>query len=116
VCIDVQSPEGVEGEISASWNVEGYRMPEVGVSIRGSEGLLEANDDRVALISKRGEKDVWFRHDLNGSVGFWLGLPEYYHEDSYFVGSVKSGRPVSPSFREAAAVDEFIDLVREKAR
>ena len=114
VCVNVQSNEGVKGEIFASWNVEGYRMPEVGVSLKGREGLLEANDDKVVLSLQSGEKTVCFRHDLNNSVGFWLGLPEYYHEDAHFVASVKSGVVSSPSFREASDVDQFIDVVRER--
>ena len=106
---------GLEGQISASWCVEGYRMPEVNVSIKGSEGLLEANDDKVSLTPNNGEKTVWFRHDLNDFVGFWLGLPEYYREDAVFVESIRSGNGARPSFRDALEVDQFIDAVRQKA-
>jgi len=106
---------GLEGKISASWCVEGYRMPEVNVSIKGSKGLLEVNDDRVGLSLNSGEKTVWFRPDLDDSVGFWLGLPEYYREDSRFFESIRSGNLVEPSFRDAAEVDRFIDEVRQKA-
>ena len=104
----------LEGQISTSWCVEGYRMPEVNISIKGSEGLLEANDDKVRLSLNNGEKTVWFRHDLNDFVGFWLGLPEYYREDAVFVESIRSGNGARPSFRDALEVDQFIDFVRQK--
>lgn len=105
----------LEGQISASWCLEGYRMPEVNVSIKGSEGLLEANDDKVSLTLNNGKKTVWFRHDLNDFVGFWLGLPEYYREDAVFVESIRSGNGARPSFRDALEVDQLIDAVRQKA-
>ena len=106
---------GLEGQVSASWCVKGYRMPEVNVSIKGAEGLLEANDDKVSLSLNKGEKTVWFRHDLNDNVGFWLGSPEYYREDFVFVQSIRSGSSVRPSFRDASEVDQLIDIVRQKA-
>jgi predicted dehydrogenase len=116
VRVDVsQRSGGLGGQISASWCVEGYRMPEVNMSIKGSEGLLEANDDEVRLKLNDGEKRVWFRHDLIDFVGFWLGLPEYYREDAHFVGSIRSGSAARPSFREASDVDLFIDNVRQRA-
>jgi predicted dehydrogenase len=106
---------GLEGKISASWCVEGYRMPEVNVSIEGSEGILEVNDDRVSLSLNNGEKKVWFRPDLDDAVGFWLGLPEYHREDSLFFESILSGGTVKPSFKDASEVDRFIDEVHRKA-
>ncbi len=90
-------------------------MPEVNLAIKGSDGLLEVNDDRVSLQLNDGKKSQWFRHDLNDSVGFWLGQPEYYREDAQFIESAKSGKNTCPSFRDASEVDRLIDTIREKA-
>lgn len=110
-----QSSGDLEGQISVSWSVEGYRMPEVDVFVKGSEGSLKANDDEVILRLNNGEKRVWFRHNLFDFVGFWLGMPEYYREDAYFFRSIRFGGAARSSFREASNVDLFIDNVRQRA-
>lgn len=83
-------------------------MPEVGVSILGSEGKLEASDDLVRLQPKKGHESVWYRHDLNDSVPFWLGLPEYYREDRSFIEAIKSATKAEPDFSSASRVDKII--------
>ncbi len=107
------SASGLSGSFRISWCVKGYRTPEVGVTIVGSKGKLEANDDLVRLSPKRGRELVWHRHDLNDSVPFWLGLPEYYREDSYFVERVRSGTKAEPDFGSASKVDQMIAEVEK---
>ncbi|MEM2889687.1 MAG: Gfo/Idh/MocA family oxidoreductase, partial [Candidatus Bathyarchaeia archaeon] len=58
----VKAPSGVVGDFSGSWCVDGYRMPEVGFLIEGSEGSLSVNDDELAISLKDGRKQKWFRH------------------------------------------------------
>jgi len=95
--------------------MENYRLPEVGVLVRGSKGVMKVNDDRVDLKLDDGKSFAWFRHDLNDNVFFWLGAPEYFREDEYFVKSVLEGRNAEPSFYSASKVDYIIDQVRYRA-
>ena len=104
----------LEGEFDVSWCMEDYRLPEVGFSIAGSRGKLEVNDDQVRLVSKGGRSSVWYRHDLNDSVPFLLGLPEYYREDLHFADCVSKGSKADPDFSAASKVDKIINDV-EKA-
>ncbi|MEM3628248.1 MAG: Gfo/Idh/MocA family oxidoreductase [Candidatus Bathyarchaeia archaeon] len=107
----VKASGDVTGEFSVSWCVDGYRMPEVGFFVEGSEGSLSVNGDELAVSLKNGKKQKWFRHDLGDRVGFWLGSPEYYREDEHFVNAVLQGKPAEPCFETAAKVDRLIDEV-----
>jgi len=104
---------GLEGKFDISWCVEGYRIPEVGISIIGSNGTIDVSDDRVRLRERNGRNYTWYRHDLNDNVPFWLGLPEYYREDLHFVESVKAGNNSAPDFPAAAKVDDLIANVEK---
>ncbi|MGB9854644.1 MAG: Gfo/Idh/MocA family protein [Candidatus Bathyarchaeales archaeon] len=111
----VKSSNGVNGEFSVSWCVDGYRMPEVGLFVEGSEGSLSVNDDELTVSLKDGTRQKWLRHDLGDGVGFWLGNPEYYREDKRFTEAILNGKHVEPSFESAAKVDRLIDEVLTRA-
>jgi len=102
---------GFEGEFDVSWCVEGYRFPEVGLTVKGSKGVIEVNDDRVALKLDDEKAVSWYRHDLKDNVGFWLGWPEYYRENECFVKSVRENKIVEPNFGSSAKVDLVIEQV-----
>lgn len=105
----------LEGEFDVSWCIENYRLPEVGFSIAGSGGKVDVNDDEVKLKLVNGESSQWYRHDLNDSVPFLLGLPEYYREDSHFIRSVMDKKVAEPDFFAASRVDKIISEVEKKA-
>lgn len=111
----VKKSNGLEGEFSVSRCMENYRLPEVGLLIRGSKGVMRVNDDKVDLKLDDGKSFTWYRHDLDDNVFFWLGAPEYFREDEYFVKSVLGGRDVEPGFYTASRVDYIIDQVRYRA-
>jgi hypothetical protein len=90
-------------------------MPEVGFSIVGSKGVIVVNDDKVELVLQNGKKSVWYRHDLDDNVPFWLALPEYYREDQCFVKSIMDSVTAEPSFRSGSKVDEIIGQVEKRA-
>ena len=111
-----QNSNGLEGAVSVSWCMVGYRMPEVNLLVKGSKGAIVVNDDRVILSLDGGKETVWHRHNLNEKVRFWLGAPEYYREDEYFINSVAAKSEAEPSFETASKVDLLIDSVQKKAR
>ncbi|MEM1582420.1 MAG: Gfo/Idh/MocA family oxidoreductase [Candidatus Bathyarchaeia archaeon] len=111
----VEALGNIVGDFSVSWCVDGYRMPEVGFLIKGSEGFLSVNDDELTLSLKDGGFRRMLRHDLGDECGFWLGGPEYYREDEHFVRAVAQGKPAEPCFEAAAKVDGLIDEVLARA-
>jgi predicted dehydrogenase len=112
VSFGVTSLDGLRGRFCVSRSMENYRMPEIGLSITGSEGILRVNDDRVDLKLNNGETSTWYRHDLGDNVAFWLGEAEYFREDQHFINSVLEGRVAQPDFCTAAKVESVIDQVR----
>lgn len=110
----VENSNGLKGEFNISSSMPNYRMPEVGLSIRGSKGTIEVNDDMLKLDLKDEKSSLWYRHNLDDSVDFWLGGPEYFREDEYFINSVIEGHRAEPSFLSASEVDHIIDNVSSR--
>jgi len=113
---EVETECGVRGKFDVSWCVDGYRVPEVGFTVDGSNGVMRVNDDVLELNLNGGEKFRWFRHDLGDGVGFWLGAPEYYREDECFVKSLIDGKNFEPDFFSSAKVDLVIDEIKAEAK
>lgn len=111
----VKKSNSLVGEFNISWCMENYRLPEFGLLIKGSKGIMRVNDDKLELKLNDGKSFTWYRHDLNDNVFFWLGAPEYFREDKYFIKSVLEDRNVEPSFYTASKVDYIIDQVRYRA-
>jgi predicted dehydrogenase len=114
VSFKVKRSDGLEGEFDISQCKRDYRMPEVGLLIRGSNGTLEVNDDKLRLQeSTSGKSTTWYRHDLNDSVDFWLGEPEYSREDQHFIRSILTHQKSAPDFLTGSKVDLVIDQVKQ---
>lgn len=110
----VRSLDGLEGHFEVSWCKRGYRLPEFGLTIRGSNGTVRADGDKVEL-DLEDEKTRWFKQDLDDKVRFLLGDPEYCREDEYFTNSISTNIRPEPSFDSATKVDHVIDQVRRRA-
>ena len=89
-------------------------MPEVNILIKGEKGTVEVNDDRVVLSLVGREKTVWHRHSLDDRAKFWLGAPEYYREDEYFINRAAAQVESEPCFETASKVDKLIDSIQRK--
>jgi predicted dehydrogenase len=111
VCFRVRTLNGLEGKFSVSQSMENYRLPEMGLLIKGSRGVMKVNDDKLDLKLNDGKSSTWYRHDLNDNVDFWLGESEYFREDQYFIESIVNGRGAEPSFQAASKVDQIIDQI-----
>lgn len=114
VSFGVEDSNGLQGMFEVSWCKDGYRMPEFGLSVHGTRGTLRVNDDEVELTLKGDMPKNWFRQDLNDTVGFLLGGPEYYREDKHFIDMIISGQTAKPDFRSALKVDYILEQVRRR--
>ena len=106
---------GLAGQFNISWCMENYRMPNFGLSIKGSNGNMKVDDYSISLEHNDGRSYTWYRHDLNDHVNFLLGEPEYYREDEHFIKSILNSDKAEPSFRTASKVDYIIDQVKKEA-
>ena len=109
----VESNTGINGSVEGSWCMKGYRLPEIGLKLIGSEGTLCVNDDEISIRNNSGALTKWYRLNLNDNVGFLLGAPEYYRESKHFVNCISNGHSAEPSFKTALKVEETIELVRK---
>jgi predicted dehydrogenase len=109
----VANANELEGRFDISQRMPNHRMPEFGCSIKCPRGEIDVNDDRLLLTLSEGGQRVWYRHDLNDSVNFWLAETEYYREDLEFVNALLYDRICEPNFDTASKVDYAIDDVRK---
>jgi predicted dehydrogenase len=116
VHFEVEALNGVNGQFNVSWCVDKYRMPEIGFLIEGHNGFIKVSDDALEMHLKDGEKFRWYRHDLGDNVDFWLGTPEYFREDRFFIESTLAGQRAEPDFISSSKVDLIIDEVKAKAK
>jgi predicted dehydrogenase len=113
-CFRVRGPRGLTGEFDITWDKAGYRLPEFGLAIIGSGGVMKVNADLVRLEQTGRKTITWHRQDLNDNVPFLLGASEYYREDEHFVRAILEGGSAQPDFTTAAKVDRLIDQVESQ--
>jgi predicted dehydrogenase len=113
--LNVKAIDEIQGNFEVSWCKAGYRMPEFGLSVRGTKGSLKVSDDEVKIELDNGEEKEWHRQNLKDNVGFMLGGPEYFREDEDFVKRVLSKVNPESDFGSANRVDRLIAEVRSKA-
>jgi predicted dehydrogenase len=104
---------GIPCTLSVSATMPNYRLPEIGVNVTGSHGLLRVNEDRVELESPGGECARWHRHGLHDNVPFLLADPEYHREDEHFIAAIRDGGHATPDFEDGARVDAVIDRIED---
>ena len=113
VSFHVANSNGVGGRFSISRAMTNYRMPEMGLTINGSKGIITVNDDKLGLRLNNGELSSWYRHDLGDNVDFCLGESEYFRENQHFVDSALRGSEAKPNFHTASKVNDIIDQIRQ---
>jgi predicted dehydrogenase len=111
----VRNHDGLDGSFDISWNMKNYRLPEFGLVIRASKGIIKVDDYKVELELNDGKLFKWYRQNLNDNVGFLLGEPEYFREDQHFIESILNSRNAEPSFLTASKVDWLVDQVKNRA-
>jgi len=115
VQISVKTTSGLHGSFAISWCEMGYRLPEFGLTINGSNGIMRVTDDKLELKPNDGETQKWYRQNLDDSVAFLLGDPEYFREDKQFIKAILEGGTGEPSFLSASRVDYVLDQVKNGA-
>jgi len=113
--IEVKTLGGIKGELNVSWCKEGYRLPDMCLVLSGDRGTLTVNEDNVQ-VSANGKINVWYKHDLNDYVPFFIGGSEYQREDELFIRAIQLGNKVQPDFRAAAKVNRLVDTAIQIAR
>ncbi|MGB2800300.1 MAG: Gfo/Idh/MocA family oxidoreductase [Dehalococcoidia bacterium] len=116
VYFKVRTPGGLQGEFNISWCMENYRLPYIGLLVKGSNGTMKVDEDKVELQTDDGSSFLWHKHDLGDDVSFFIGSTDYRREDELFIRSILEGSYAEPSFQTASKVEEIIDQVNNSAR
>jgi len=115
VQFEVQGPKDFTGKFDISWVKEGYRMPEFGLIIRGTEGFMKVDDNALVLRLNNKQPEILYRQNLNDHVAFLLGDSEYYRENDYFIRSITQNYEPELNFQVATEVDHLLGQVRSSA-
>ena len=113
----------VIASLDISWSQRGYRLPEIGLEVQGTNGSMSVSDDYVRIHADKpvrgvieAGRHVFQRPAFNTSVDFLLAEPEYTFEDKSFLMAIMEGnQEVEPNFHTAAKVNEFVDLIHKEA-
>jgi predicted dehydrogenase len=115
VQFEVVGSNDFTGKFDVSWIKEGYRMPEFGFAIRGSDGTIKVDDNKLEFASDSAQPKTWYRQDLDDHVTYLLGESEYFRENDHFIKSIISNDKSEPNFQTATKVDYLLEHVRCKA-
>ncbi len=113
IMADLATSSGIPCTLSVSAAMPDYRLPEIGVKVTGSYGLLSVNEDRVELERHGAECVLWHRHGLHDHVPFLLADPEYHREDESFIAAIRDGSHATPDFEDGARVDAVLDRIED---
>ena len=112
---EVTGANSLFGKFEISWTKTGYRLPEFGLTIKGTKGNMTVDDNRVKLYVNNSKLVEWYRQDLFDLVPFLLAEPEYFRENESFIGSIIGGIEIESNFRSALKVDNLLGEVERKA-
>lgn len=115
VNFQVQALNNIQGLFNVSWVRAGYRMPEFGLTIKGTKGVITVDDSHVKLEINNSNPQEWYRQNLSDTVPFLLAEPEYFRENESFINSIVSEKEVEPNFETALKVDKLLGEVERKA-
>ena len=111
----VSCSNDLKGSFVVSWVETGYRMPEFGFSIKGTDGSITVDDSEVSLNLNNGKKEQWYRQDLNDTVSFLLGDSEFYRENENFISCIVNHEKTKSDFQTAVKVDNLLEQVERIA-
>lgn len=115
ITFQVNGIDNLKGSFDVSWIKPNYRMPEFGLKITGTRGIMTVTDTDLTVKSTATQPEKWFRQNLNDNVDFLLGDPEYYREDKHFINCVFQKTKPESTFETAAKVDKLLSEVQHKA-
>lgn len=116
--ITMEFKSGLVGYADISWSIRNYRLPEVYLEVHGTNGTLTVSDDFVKMQLDSDQSDmpagtqIFRRPELQPSVRFLLGDPEFCEEDQAFVSALRDRKHGEPDFNEAVKVNLLMDKIR----
>jgi predicted dehydrogenase len=117
--VNIEFESGLVGYADLCWSIRNYRLPEVYVEIHGTNGVLVVNDDYIKVQMDKDGKNLgagnhfYRKPELQPSVTFLLGDPEFTLEDEEFRTAVQSKTLTEPNFFTAAKINLLMDKIHD---
>ena len=102
---------GVPISIEGSWMKKGYPNLELGITIEGSKGVIEATQNKITIKYKGGGEKKIFPYDAEDPSSFELGGKGYYAQNKEFLQSVRKGETTMTNWDKTLYVQKVIDAV-----
>lgn len=111
----------IKGTLDISWSIQGYRIPEINIEIKGDNGYMRINQDFIDIKLKKNIPEFpntesrIYKQSLNSGVHFDVGGPEYTKEDIHVIECVRKRKlPLVNTF-EACKTQSVIQAMYEAA-
>ena len=110
---------GITGNLEIGWSMHNYLIPELLIEAHGKNGDISVTEDRVMLHLNREDRDskldegthMFFGSGLDAAVPFLIANPENVLQEMTFLDCAKNGVQPEQTFRSAAMVNRFVDLL-----
>jgi len=119
--IDMEFENGIQGVLDTSWSVKGYRISEMRLEIKGSNGQMQINQDYIDIKLKNpvpefeGLKSRIYKQALEGNVSFDVGGPDYTKQDQHVIECVKALKPSLVNAFEASKAQSIIQAAYDSS-
>ena len=102
---------GVPISIEGSWIKKGYPNLEIGITIEGSKGVIEATQNKITIKYKGGVEKKIYPYDVEDTSSFELGGKGYYALNKEFLQAVRKGETTMTNWDKTLYVQKVIDAV-----
>jgi predicted dehydrogenase len=119
----LSTEDGVQVDIEVTWSSAEHRLPETGLQVRASNGVLRVSEDhlkvelaeRHRMLNDETKVSMYAPHYYQGIPPVNLASPEYTLENIHFLHCIHSGKEPLTSPRNVAGTMELVDEIYRKA-
>jgi len=112
----------IHGELDTSWSVKGYRIPEINLEIKGSNGSIKVNEDFIKIDLEKSSSyfnsntTTIYKQSLNQGVIIDVGGPDYTKEDLHMIDCIKNKHQSIVNVFEASKTQSVIESMYEASK
>ena len=116
--INLKFKEGIEGKTKISWSKKGYQKLIIKIKIRGENGIMEIDKNKIKIILQQNKKHLNFKKgktiiykkDLEYSK-FTIGGDEYFEQDKEFIQTLFEKKESLVTIKDAYEVQKIVQAI-----
>lgn len=120
--MEIEFSDNILGELDTSWSVKGFRIPEINLEIKGSNGSLRVNEDFIKIDLEKPMPDlpnlntIIYKQSLNRGILIDIGGPDYTKEDQHMINCVENRKQCLVNVLEASKTQAVIESMYGAAK